>query len=197
MTEKSTLARKTPATGAFIIDHDAVITGMDAFGLRLAHDHEIEPAIALAAELTGKALAPASVVRRVHRTTGMTAWVVGDPIVGTYLFVPLSGAGEGAVRSGVFSPGDPDPAHLYAPGTLCHGIYVGVYAGQTRDARRAIMQSSVALSVGIFASVPCFARAATDDGARSMGTLGFVPIENSLPDLWVREGVSHLQGAAA
>lgn len=197
MTQKSTLPNKTCKDGAFVIDINKVIALAGGFGLRIARGDETEAAIDLAIELTGQELAPPDVVRRVQETTGLTAWVVGDPVDGTFLFVPLSAEGEAAVRIGDFSPGDPDPAHLCMPGETCHGIYVGVYAGRTREARRSIMHASAALSVGYFASVPCFARAATEDGARSMASLGFRPIEGSLPDLWVLEGRPGLQDAAA
>lgn len=197
MTEKSTSKGEIPKDYGFVIDIDEVTALAGGFGLRIARDEEIEAAIDLAVDLTGQELASPDVVRRVQATTQLTAWVAGDPVEGTFLFVPLSKAGEAAVRAGDFAPGGPDRAHLCAPGEHCHAIYVGVYAGRTREARRSIMYSSAAFSVGYFASLPCFARAATEDGARSMASLGFAPLEGSLPDLWVLEGRGHAESAAA
>jgi hypothetical protein len=41
-----------------------------------------------------------------------------------------------------------------------------------------------------FGAVPSFARGATEDGRRSMASLGFSPLEGGLPDLWVQEALA-------
>ena len=73
---------------------------------------------------------------------------------------------------------------------------MGVYAGATREARRAIMQSSAILRVELFGSVPCFARAATEDGALSMESLGFEPLKGNSKKLWVQEALFPAVAAA-
>jgi len=37
--------------------------------------------------------------------------------------------------------------------------------------------------------VPCFARGATEDGKRSMASLGFSPVEGGLADLWGQDAL--------
>lgn len=48
-----------------------------------------------------------------------------------------------------------------------------------------------------FAPAPCFARGATEDGKRSMGSLGFHPLEGGLPDLCVQDPLPVSQQQAA
>jgi hypothetical protein len=104
--------------------------------------------------------------------------------------LPLSPAGEQAVRDGTYHPADPAPAHLAWQGRDVAGVYIGVYAGATKEARRAVMTAAAVMRVELFAPVPSFARGATEDGKRSMASLGFSPLEGGLPDLWVQEALS-------
>lgn len=193
---KSISKRKNSAGFAFAPDLGRLRSRMRDFGLRIAESPEVAPAVQLAEELTGSAMAEPLVVSRVHETTGMTAFVTGDPIDGVFLIIPLSERGVETVRSGTFTPGDPRPSHLCHKGKECFGVYIGVFAGQSRDARRNVMHASAILRVEIFASVPCFARAATEDGARAMASLGFAPAGEGLPELWVQEALTN-QAAAA
>ncbi len=162
---------------------------MKNFELRLAREDELGSALQLGESLINDSLAPKDVVARVQTVTSVTAWVTGTPINGLFLIIPLSKSGEQAVRSVDFSPSDPDRRHLAGVGEQCGGVYVGVYAGATKPARRNIMMASAALRVEVFGTVPCFARAATEDGARSMAGLGFKPANFGAPDLFVQEAV--------
>jgi hypothetical protein len=167
------------------------------FGLRPATINEIPHALALAEELTGQDMAQADVVIATHSFTGSTVLVLGQPIIGVFINILLSEAGVEAVTNGTFYPGKPDRSHIAGIGEVCHGLYTGVYAGRTRDARRQIMQCSATLRVEFFGSIPLFARAATDDGARSMASLGFRPASGGLKDLWVNDPAMTQSGAAA
>ena len=142
--------------------------------------------MALAENLLGSELAAPDVLARVNEVTGMTSWVFGDPLEGIFLIVPLSPSGLQALYTGEFNPGSPETEHLAARGTTCAGVYVGAYAGATHDARKAVMTATAVLRVQIFGQVPAFARAATDDGARSMVSLGFAPAGFGADKLWMQ-----------
>ena len=159
------------------------------FGFRHAGMADLAAGVKLAEELTGSPIAAPEAVARMDVVTGMTAWVTGNPVDGVFLVLPLSPAGERAVRDGSYCPADPAPAHLAWQGRDVAGVYIGVYAGATKEARRAVMTAAGVMRVELFAPVPSFARGATEDGKRSMASLGFVPLEGGLPDLWVQEAL--------
>lgn len=159
-------------------------------GFRHATIRELGDGIRLAESLMNSKIATADAVIRMDVVTGMTAWVTGNPIEGVFLVLPLSPAGEQAVRDGTYCPADPAPAHLAWHGRDVAGVYIGVYAGATKEARRAVMTAAAVMRMEQFAAVPTFARGVTDDGKRSMASLGFSPLEGGLPDLWVQEALS-------
>ncbi|MEZ5955223.1 MAG: hypothetical protein R3C13_13075 [Hyphomonas sp.] len=157
------------------------------FGFRRAGFADVAAGVALAEELMGSKIATAEDVMRMDVVTGMTAWVRGNPVDGVFLTLPLSASGEQAVRNGTYVPAHPDPAHLAWQGKDVAGVYIGVYAGATKEARRAVMTAAALMRMEFFAPVPAFARGATEDGKRSMASLGFQPLEGGLPDLCVQE----------
>ncbi|MEM9668301.1 MAG: hypothetical protein AAF950_05190 [Pseudomonadota bacterium] len=186
-----------PQKREFIVDVTEMRREMGRFGLRCASDLDLPIGIAVTENLIGGSIADLNVIKRLHEATHITAWVTGNPVDGFFIVVPLSKDGEEAVRDGSFLPADPAVSHVCPQGEFCHAVYVGVYAGQTRDARRNIMQASATLRVQLFGTVACFARAATEDGERSMYTLGFGPIEGGLPDLFVQEPLTNSLWSAA
>ena len=159
------------------------------FGFRHAGMVDLAEGVRLAESLLGSSIATPEAVARMDVITGMTAWVTGNPVDGVFLVLPLSVEGERAVRTGTYEPANPDPAHLAWHGRDVAGVYIGVYAGATKEARRAVMTAAAVMRVELFGPVPSFARGATDDGKRSMASLGFVPLEGGLPDLWVQEAL--------
>ena len=171
----------------FILNSDDMIRGMGEFGLRVAHSSEIEEMMALGEELLGEKLTRPEIVAQTHDITGLTAWVFGDPIEGLFILVPLSEAGLSAVCEGSFDPSGPDPLHLWSAGELCAGIYCGIYAGQTHAARKAVMTAAAVVRMKVFAPVPSFARAASEDGARSMKSLGWEPAGFGADQLWIHK----------
>ena len=178
------------------VDIVRVLQRAKDFGFRHAGMADLTSGIRLAETLLGSAIATPEAVARMDVVTGMTAWVTGDPVNGVFLVLPLSVAGERAVRDGTYNPAEPDPAHLAWQGREVAGVYIGVYAGATKEARRAVMTAAAVMRVELFAPVPSFARGATDDGKRSMASLGFVPLEGGLPDLWVQEALTSGSEAA-
>ena len=173
-------------TYPFILDRDAIIKGMGAFGWRLAKSSEHADMMALAEDLLGSRLTSAKIIEWIHSVTGSTSWVCGDPIDGVFIIVPVSPAGLNAIQTGTFDPGSPEKAHLAALGQTCAGVYVGAYAGATHEARKKVMMATVTMRVEGYGQVPAFARAATDDGARSMVSLGFEPAGFGADKLWMQ-----------
>ena len=173
-------------TYPFVVDQEKMIEQMGLFGWRSATPQEIPELVALGERLIGDKLADAETVERVHSVTGITAWAFGTPIEGIVLSVPLSVAGLEALQNDDFQPGSPDAAHIAALGAPCAACYIGIYAGATHDARKAVMTGAGVIRMGLFSQVPCFARAATDDGARSMESLGWSPATFGPDKLWMQ-----------
>lgn len=192
MKSKSALLNKT-----VIINIESLVARAADFNMRPASIDEISIGITVAEELMNEKIATFSSVRRMHKHTGMTAWVTGHPVDGVFLILPLTSSGELAVRDGTYHPADPNPAHLCPPGEPCSAMYVGVYAGRTQEARKSVMTSAAVMRIECFASIPCFARGATEDGRRSMESLGLKPYEGGLPDLYVQEALTVSEESAA
>jgi len=172
---------------AFTVDTALMRQRMGDFGLRIATPDELRRGVTVTEDLLGAALAPEAVITRIQSQTDCTSWVCGEPVNGLFLIIPLTSSGVSAVRNGIFEPPNPDTDHICTKGELCSGVYVGVYAGETREARRSMMVSSAVLRVEMFGSVPIFARGASEDGVRSMKSLGFSEVIGGLPDLFVQE----------
>lgn len=179
-----------------LIDYAGLARRAAEFGFRRASYADLEAGMVLAEKLTGKAMATAASIHWIDSLTGMAGWVTGDPVDGVFITVPLTDAGVAAVRDGSFEPSWPALAHLVCEGALCAGVYIGVYAGATKEARRRVMMSAGVTRVEFFAPVPVFARGATEDGQRSMASLGFSPVEGGLPDLWGQAPLTSQEQAA-
>ncbi len=178
--------QKPLETYPFVVDQSKMIELMAGFGWRTANDQEIPQMLALGERLVGDQLISPETLRRLHGLTGLTAWVFGDPIEGLVISVPLSPEGLDAVQANKFVAMSPDNAFIAAAGTPCAGCYIGIYAGETKDARKAVMSGAGVIRMAVFAQVPCFARAATDDGARSMESLGWQPAGFGADKLWMQ-----------
>ncbi len=174
----------------FVVDLAKMTELMGGFGWRSAISQEIPELVALGERLIEDRLASPEVIERVHNETKITAWAFGDPIEGIVLCVPLSEAGLAALEANQFQPGDPDSAHIAATGEPCAACYIGIYAGATYEARKAVMTGAGVIRMGIFSQVPCFARAATEDGARSMESLGWTPAGFGPDKLWMQGALS-------
>ena len=171
------------------VSPDAFERGMARFGLRHANDTERVAGLEVGERLTGNALISAEQLERVDRLTGMTCWVTGEPVDGIYITVPVTSAGRSAIEDGSFTPGKIDKTHIAVAGDNIAALYIGIYAGETKEARRNVVQASAVLRVELFSAIPCFARAATEDGARSMSALGFRPAGKGLPELFVSDPI--------
>ncbi|MEH6809679.1 MAG: hypothetical protein V7651_12535 [Hyphomonas oceanitis] len=191
----NTITNSISARG--VIDLDRVAAKAVEFGFRRGTFSELEQGVAVAEALMQSKLATPEAIGEMDRITGMTAWVTGDPVDGIFLSLPLTPTGESAVRNGTYTPGSPDPAHLCSGGQGCSAFYIGVYAGANRDARRKVMTAAAVMRVELFSAYPCFARGATEDGRRSMDSLGFKPFDGGLPDLYVQEALDPSRWAAA
>ncbi len=177
-------------TYPFVVDQAKMAEQMGLFGWRSATPQEIPELVALGESLIDDKLADPETVERVHSVTGITAWAFGAPIEGIVLSVPLSVAGLAALQDNKFQPGSPDETHIAALGTPCAACYIGIYAGSTHAARKAVMTGAGVIRMGLFSQVPCFARAATEDGARSMQSLGWAPATFGPDKLWMQGALS-------
>lgn len=176
-------------TYPFVLDREEIIKGMEAFGWRLAKPAEHAEMMALAEKLLASELTSAETINWINSITGTTSWIHGDPIDGIFIIVPVSPEGLKAIHSGAFDPSGPDKHHLAALGQTCAGVYVGAYAGATHDARKAVMMATVTMRVDGYGQVPAFARGATDDGVRSMQSIGFHPAGFGADKLWMQPPV--------
>jgi hypothetical protein len=170
---------------------------MGAFGWRLAKPSEHAEMMALAEALLGSALTSAETINWINSVTGTTSWIHGDPIDGIFIIVPVSPEGLSAIQSGEFDPSGPNKDHLAALGQTCAGVYVGAYAGANHDARKAVMMATVTMRVEGYGQVPAFARGATDDGVRSMESIGFHPAGFGADKLWMQPPVRKPERDAA
>lgn len=179
------------------INRDLFESRMSAFHFRLASAEDILPTLKLGEQLLATKLTTPEIVRAIHVRTNLTVWVTGEPQIDGFAFaIPLSDAGEVAMRTGEFTPANPSLEHVWQPGERCFGFYCWVYGGATRDARRSVMQAAAILRIELFGAVPAFARGATDDGVRSMQSLGMTPLPGGVPDLWVSEALFSQKVAA-
>lgn len=186
----TTQSPKMPIVHDFFLDRSLMSRRMGDFGFRRGTRCEIDSAMALGEELVGQKLASPEAIAALDELTEVTAWVTGHPVEGLLLQYPLSPAGELAVRDGIFAPKQPAREHISAPGKVCSAIYCAIYAGKTHQARKNIMMACATLRFEIAPEIPTFARAATEDGARSMLSLGMHAVEGGLPDLFVQEAIS-------
>nr|WP_070960291.1 hypothetical protein [Hyphomonas sp. Mor2] len=184
-------------TYPFVLDREAIIKGMGAFGWRLAKSSEHTEMMALAEELLGSQLTSAETIAWINSVTGSTSWVCGDPIDGIFIIVPVSPEGLRAIQTGEFDPSGPNKEHLAALGQTCAGVYVGAYAGANHQARKNVMMATVTMRVEGYGQVPAFARGATEDGVRSMVSIGFKPAGFGADKLWMQPPVRRPEKDAA
>ncbi|MFN4025160.1 MAG: hypothetical protein ACK4MQ_10015 [Hyphomonas sp.] len=180
-----------------LIDHARLAKRAEEFGFRRGDFQELKAGLRLAEELTGQSMATPESIIWIDSLTSMTGWVTGDPVDGIFISVPLSAHGVQAVRDGTFVPAWPALAHVCCEGEACAGVYIGIYAGATKEARRRVMMAAAVVRVDICGPIPCFARGATEDGKRSMASLGFQPIEGGLSDLWGQEALPQTEAEKA
>jgi hypothetical protein len=162
---------------------------MDKYDIRRCPPEQMRDTLELGEALIDGTLASPQVVATVDAITQMTIWNTGDPVSGLYLIVPVTEQGRAAVEDGSFNPGDPAIRHIAPANTPIFGVYCGIYAGSTRDARRSVLRAAGDLRLNVFGPVPVYARGATEDGARSMLTLGYRPFEGGLPNLFISDPV--------
>ncbi|WP_348764295.1 hypothetical protein [uncultured Henriciella sp.] len=173
----------------YCITSPAKVAGIMAkYGLHRTPAANVAETLRLGETLINAALAEPEIVTTVDSITGMTIWnTQEDEITGLFLLVPVTEAGRAAVEDGTFTPGDPAIRHIAPANTPIFGVYCGIYAGATRTARKSVLMAAGDLRLNAFAPVPTYARGATEDGARSMLTLGYRPLQGGLPDLFVSD----------
>lgn len=168
------------------------------FGLRPAHDSEIGAARELAAQLIGDVVGE-DVLRRVHAYTGAAVYVAyeDDAVAGVYAAVLLNAEGLEAVFQGRFDARSPDLAHIAVGQDLSVGTY-GWGIGATRPAAKRVVEACQSLEVTALASLPYFAKPATDAGRRLLcDRLGLVELPGSGGLVWTPDRVARKPAEAA
>ena len=159
-----------------VVSPNMVEQVMGRYGIVRCPSERMDETLGLGEQLIGGSLARPEIVSTVDAITQMTIWMTGDPLAGLFLVVPVTEQGRSAIED-----------HIAPANTPIFGVYCGVYAGATREARRAVLQAAGDLRINVFSPVPVYARGATEDGARSMLSLGYRPAEGGLPDLFVSD----------
>lgn len=185
------------------------------FGFRATASHELEAMHAAAERIMGKSLAPIEAVRAVEAHSGGTCHIhieqaakknavnsgisseapqdgdgptpaaLGGEITGVILLLPLSSAGEQAMRDGSFDTHIPKLEHVCRPGDYFPGMYVWLYAGKGMKARLNVMRCCITWRDGFYQNVRGYGRGATPEGANAMLHLGFHSVPYGVPDLFV------------
>jgi hypothetical protein len=180
-----------------------------AFGFRATASHELETMHAAAERIMGKSLAPLDAVRAVEEHSGGTCHIhieqpakktaassnpdgdgpqpaeLGGEITGVILLLPLSSAGELAMRDGTFDTHIPKLEHVCRPGDYFPGMYVWLYAGKGMRARLNVMRCCITWRDGFYQNVRGYGRGATPEGANAMLHLGFHSVPFGVPDLFI------------
>lgn len=180
-----------------------------AFGFRATASHELEIMHAAAERIMGKSLAPLDAVRAVEEHSGGTCHIhieqpakntaassnpdgdgpqpagLGGEITGVILLLPLSSAGELAMRDGTFDTHIPKLEHVCRPGDYFPGMYVWLYAGKGMRARLNVMRCCITWRDGFYQNVRGYGRGATPEGANAMLHLGFHSVPFGVPDLFI------------
>lgn len=112
-----------------------------------------------------------------HCVTDTAVWLAydGDEATGAWLVVALSEEGATAAEAGAFDALRPAHHQLCRPGDRVHAYYGWVFAGSTAMARFRVLRAAKRFCDGEFGEVPCYARAATVQGAVALAKLGFTP----------------------
>lgn len=156
------------------------------FELEIAAPDDIVPARALAAALISPAIASAEGLARVHaHRPAVFVARAGGEVTGVLAFVILNPAGLEAVMRGRFDTVEPAAAHLAADDEIAAGVYGwGVCAADKPSAQK-VVEACKHLNANALASLPQFARTATEAGRRLMyERLGFVDLPGSGGLVW-------------
>ena len=116
---------------------------------------------------------------------GTPSDALGGEITGVILLLPLSSAGEVAMRDGSFNTFIPKLEHVCAPGDYFPGMYVWLYAGKGMRARLNVVRCCLAWRDGFYQNVRGYGRGATPEGAGAMLHLGFHSVPFGVPNLFV------------
>lgn len=151
--------------------------------VRIAQTEELPEVHQLSEAIMETRLAPLWSLASAHGHTKASAWVHEDaaqddpssrsPLSGVFLILPLNWDGEAALRAGRFNFATPRLDELCQPGEEIAAIYFWLTAGRHARARRNVMRTALAWTVGSNAGVRFYARAASLDGERALAGLHF------------------------
>jgi hypothetical protein len=147
-------------------------------GLRPANDDELDAARGLAAGLIGSDIATVDTLRAVQAATGASILVTRDSegVAGVLAALLVRPRGRAQIEAGCFDGVGVDLDLLARPGETPAAFYAWGIASRSREASRAVVAGAAELS-RLFATMPRFARAATEAGARILtARMGYLPV---------------------
>ena len=159
-------------------------TILSQLGFHLAGLHEIARGRAAAVDLVGKNIATVATLMRVQARTRCSVFVAtsnGGDLIAATSGLPLTRAALPALASGRFNGIEPPDALIARPDEPVAALYLWGAAGLTWRGRTLALAASVALQREVYPNLPCYARAATDEGAKALAQrMGARPMAGGL-----------------
>ena len=126
---------------------------------------------AAAAALVGETIASVETLARVQARSGCSVFVATDgdgALVAAVSALPLTSPALASLAGGRFDGVDPPNDLIARPRDPVAALYIWGAAGLTWRGRTLALAGSVALQRDIYPDLPCYARAATDEGERAL-----------------------------
>lgn len=166
-------------------DHvSRAIQAMAALGFSLARSYDIVAGRPAAAALVGDDIATVSTMLRVQARSGCTSFVArsaGGGLIAAVSAIPLTLAAVADLVAGRFNGVTPADRQVARPADTPMAFYIWGAAGFTWRGRRLALAASIAMQREVYPTLPLYARAATDDGARVLQQrMGANPLSNGL-----------------
>lgn len=149
------------------------------FDLLPAVDDEIEQAQRLASDLIGAKLTAAADLQALQRVFPASVLVFRESgeVTGVFAFMLLRPAAVAAVREERLDPLELDLDLCARQGEAIGGAYSLGFAGTTKPAGRAVVETACAIARDVLWQVPTFTRAVTDIGRHIVvDKLGYRPV---------------------
>ena len=160
---------------------------------------EMPAAQGLAAALVKLPIASVPAMVSVYERSGMGLFkaIEGGEIVGVLGVVPLNAAGLAAIYADAFNAGDPDLAHICAPGEAPCGIFGWGIASKSHAATKRMVSAADLMTREVIPHLAWYGRTVTDDGERLiMQRLGWVALPGSTTGLVWKPAFNDLEAAA-
>lgn len=171
---------------------DAIIRTAEEYGLSPPTRIQLEQGRSIAASLIGPGIASVSSFDVATRWSGLSAFVYVEngSVTGMVGMLLLSQSGLIAVQQGIFNAIEPETKHLARKSDNVFGSYGWGVTATSKAGARAALAGGNAIYGSHLSTVPCFARAVTDDGVRVLSnSLGYQAVPWNDPGLyWIEPG---------